>query len=115
MESGIWVALIAAAVGTFLLRALPMVWMQRHLDRRDAENSMEAMPVWLGVLGPLMIAAMFGVSLVPAKASAASWLATALGALITLFVWRRVGSLGLPVLAGVAIYGLVIFLANIAI
>ncbi|WP_226661562.1 AzlD domain-containing protein [Microbulbifer aggregans] len=114
MDSGIWVALIVTAVGTFLMRSLPMVWMQRHLVRRKAKNTMDAMPIWLGVLGPLMIAAMFGVSLVPAKASLASWTATALGVLVTLIVARRTGSLGWPIVAGVATYGGVILLANTA-
>ncbi|MFV8782619.1 AzlD domain-containing protein [Microbulbifer sp. SA54] len=114
MDSGIWAALIVTATGTFLMRSLPMVWMQRHLVRRKAKNTMDAMPIWLGVLGPLMIAAMLGVSLVPAKAGVASWAATALGVLVTLLVGRRTGSLGWPIFAGVAVFGGVIFLANSA-
>lgn len=112
MDNAIWAALLVCALGTFLMRALPLVWMQRHLVQRKTKSAVEAMPTWLSVLGPLMIAAMFGVSLVPGKASPASWLATALGALVTLIAWRMTKSLGWPVFAGVAIYGAVIFLAT---
>ncbi|WP_233998946.1 AzlD domain-containing protein [Microbulbifer pacificus] len=112
MDSGIWAALIACALGTFLLRALPLVWMQRHLVQRKAKNTLDAMPTWLSVLGPLMIAAMFGVSLVPGKLDLASGVATVLGVMVTLVVWRWTKSLGWPVFVGVAIYGVVIFLAN---
>lgn len=115
MDSGVWAALIACALGTFLLRALPLVWMQRHLVQRKAKNTLDAMPTWLSVLGPLMIAAMFGVSLVPGEVSPASWLATALGVLVTLVVWRWTRSLGWPVFAGVSVYGVVIFLANVVV
>ena len=113
MDFDVWVALLACALGTYLLRALPLVWMQRHLVQRKAKNTLESMPTWLSVLGPLMIAAMFGVSLVPGKVSLTSWLATALGAVVTLLVWRWTRSLGWPVFAGVASYGAVIILANV--
>ncbi|MFC6632438.1 AzlD domain-containing protein [Microbulbifer taiwanensis] len=114
MDSAIWIALLATAAGTLFMRALPLLWMQRHLDRQNDKSTVEAMPVWLSVLGPTMIAAMFGVSLVPTTATPASWLATACGVLVTLFVWYRTRSLGWPVFAGVGTYGAVIFLANIA-
>ncbi|MCK7596762.1 AzlD domain-containing protein [Microbulbifer sp. CAU 1566] len=112
MGAELWAALIAAAIGTYLMRALPLVWMRRHLLRRSTKNTLEAMPTWLSVLGPLMIAAMFGVSLVPSKLSLASGLATVFGVLVTMVVWQKTRSLGWPVLAGVAVYGVVIFLAS---
>jgi branched-subunit amino acid transport protein len=65
------------------------------------------MPKWLGVLGPVMIAAMLGVSLVPETASLNSWLATFVGVSFTLLVWSRTKSLGWPVLMGVAAFGAV--------
>lgn len=112
MDSKLWIALLATAIGTFMMRALPLLWMQRHLVRKQAGNSLDAMPPWLTVLGPLMIAAMFGVSLVPSTVSAEAWLATAIGTLITYLVWKRTNSLGWPVFVGVLVYGGVILLTN---
>ena len=114
MDSELWIALMVTAAGTFCMRSLPLLWMQRHLVRRNDENAVENMPVWLSVLGPSMIAAMFGVSLVPTTFNLNSWLATTLGVLFTLIVWYRTRSLGWPVLTGVAMYGVVKLLANIA-
>lgn len=108
MSMELWWALALSALGTFLMRVAPLVWMQRHLIRRAGTNA--AMPVWLSVLGPTMIAAMFGVSLVPGQLSAAAWLVTACGSLVTWLVWLKTRSLGLPVLAGVLAYGLAHYL-----
>ena len=113
MDSALWLAMLAAAAGTFLLRMLPLLWMQRHLDRRDNQESVESMPIWLRVLGPAMIAAMFGVSVVPASLTFTSWLATLLGGALTLAVWYRTRSLGWPVFAGVAMYGVVEIVASL--
>lgn len=110
MDKSLWLLMLACAVGTFLLRALPLIWMRRHLVRRSINNTTEAMPVWLTVLAPTMIAAMFGVSLVPAHPAVSSWLATVLGGLCTILVWRRTRSLGWPVCAGVVVYGSVVVL-----
>lgn len=112
MDSALWLAVLATASGTLLMRVLPLLWMRRHLIRKRSENAVKAMPVWLSVLGPTMIAAMFGVSLVPAAVSVTSWTATALGVLVTLFVWYRTRSLGWPVFAGVMVYGVVTLVAN---
>ena len=108
MDKSLWLLMLACALGTFLLRALPLIWMRRHLLRRSTSNNSEAMPVWLTVLAPTMIAAMFGVSLVPVQTGTAPWLATILGGLCTILVWRRTRSLGWPVCIGVAVYGLVV-------
>ncbi|WP_066964843.1 AzlD domain-containing protein [Microbulbifer sp. Q7] len=113
MDSKLWLALLVTAVGTLMMRALPLLWMRRHLVRKQAANSLDAMPPWLTVLGPLMIAAMFGVSLVPASSTPAAWLATAMGVLVTYVVWKRTQSLGWPVFAGVAVYGAVIVLGTV--
>ncbi|MGO1658521.1 MAG: AzlD domain-containing protein [Marinobacter sp.] len=111
MASELWVAVMVAAVGTLLMRLLPLVWMQRRLGREDSQGSTAAMPGWLGVLGPVMIAAMLGTSLVPATATLNAWLATAVGVCITLLVWWRTKSLGWPVIWGVAAFGVVRVLA----
>ena len=107
MVDDLWWALAACALGTFLLRALPMLWMKRHLPRRQAASAEAPMPIWLTVLAPTMIAAMLGVSLIPAQPDLSAWLATACGSLMTLLVWRRTHSLGWPVCAGVLMFGLV--------
>ncbi|RDE19838.1 AzlD domain-containing protein [Motiliproteus coralliicola] len=107
MHDSLWLAVVAIAVGTFSMRFLPMLWMQRHLDKHDGQDAIDVMPQWLSLLGPMMIAAMFGGSLVPNSVNLTGWAATACGVLVTLLVWRRTLSLGLPVLAGVFAYGAV--------
>lgn len=112
MSNALWLAVLASALGTYLIRVLPLLWMRRRL-RRFGDDDMDAMPQWLGILGPLMIAALLGVSLVPRHPDATAWLATAIGVAITLLVWYRKRSLGWPVAAGVAAYGMVVILAGI--
>lgn len=104
MNTGLWIAVVASALGTLLIRVVPFLWMQRRLDNQTGLNNM---PQWLGILGPLMIAAVLGVSIMPVNPSAISWIATAIGLGVTLMVWWRLRSLGWPVAAGVAVYGAV--------
>lgn len=105
MSDEVWLALGFCALGTFLMRMLPMLWMKRHLLRQQATATDTSMPQWLTVLAPTMIAAMFGVSLIPANPGVSAWLATAIGLLATALVWRRTRSLGWPVCAGVLLFG----------
>ncbi|WP_148253637.1 AzlD domain-containing protein [Aidingimonas lacisalsi] len=113
MSSVLWVAVLATAIGTFLMRCLPLVWMRRRLRKLAESDRIDAMPQWLSILGPLMITAVLGVSLVPSDPeSPLSWLATVIGAIATLLVWYRTRSLGWPVAAGVATYGAVIVVAG---
>lgn len=112
MSSAMWIAVIASAVGTLLMRLLPMLWMRRRLERLDPDDGIDAMPQWLGILGPLMIAAVLGTSLMPKAPDAVSWLATGVGVLATLAVWWRIRTLGWPVAAGVAAFGAVVMLAS---
>ncbi|MBY6032611.1 AzlD domain-containing protein [Marinobacter daepoensis] len=111
MAGELWVAVIVAAAGTLLMRLLPLVWMQRRLAREDGQGGAAAMPRWLGVLGPVMIAAMLGASLVPAAGTLNAWVATIVGGAVTLLVWWRTKSLGWPVVWGVVAFGVVRFLA----
>jgi len=104
MSSTMWIAVIICALGTLLMRVVPFLWMQRRLG---SATGMNAMPQWLVILGPMMIAAVLGVSIVPVNPSAISWLATAIGLSITLMVWRRLRSLGWSVAAGVAVFAAV--------
>ncbi len=97
MSSTMWIAVIICALGTLLMRVVPFLWMQRRLG---SAAGMNAMPQWLVILGPMMIAAVLGVSIVPVNPNAISWLATAIGLGVTLLVWRRLRSLGWPVAAG---------------
>ncbi|MCK2184288.1 AzlD domain-containing protein [Halomonas getboli] len=112
MSSAMWIAVLASAIGTLLIRLLPLLWMRRRLKRLDGEDGVEAMPQWLALLGPMMIAAVLGVSLVPHRLDAVGWLASAIGVLATLAVWYRLRSLGWPVVAGVAAFGAVILIAG---
>ena len=114
MANDVWLAMAICAAGTFFMRVVPMLWMKRHLIRQHAAASEAAMPLWLTVLAPTMIAAMFGVSLVPVNQSIGAWLATAIGILSTLLVWRRTRSLGWPVCIGVLMFGMVEVLVLLA-
>ncbi|WP_447553704.1 AzlD domain-containing protein [Vreelandella sp. EE22] len=110
MSAALWLAVVLSALGTLLMRVVPFLWMQRRLNKSEGPS---AMPAWLAILGPLMIAAVLGVSIVPVNPSAVSWVATALGLLTTLLVWRRLRSLGWPVAAGVAVFGAAVFLSGV--
>lgn len=107
-----WLTLIVIAIGTYLMRVAPLYWMSRRLKRSGEGNAMAHIPVWLTVMGPVMIAAMFGTSLIPAEPSLITWLATALGSIITLLVWYKTRTLGLPVLIGVIVYGVIVWVAG---
>ncbi|KPQ24630.1 MAG: Small-conductance mechanosensitive channel [Halomonas sp. HL-48] len=111
MSTSLWIAVVASALGTLLMRVVPFLWMQRRIDSATGLNNM---PQWLVILGPLMIAAVLGVSIMPVKPSAISWIATAIGLGVTLGVWWRLRSLGWPVAAGVAVYGSVQIAAAMA-
>ena len=100
MHVDIWIAIVVAAIGTYALRVVPLLWTQRHFNKHKANNTEARLPTWLSVLGPLMIAAMLGASLIPKAPSAASWIATAIGTVVTVLVWRKFKSLGLPVFCG---------------
>lgn len=104
MSTELWLAVAVSAIGTLLMRIVPFLWMQRRLNSATGLNNM---PQWLGILGPLMIAAVLGVSIVPVNPSTIAWIATAIGLSVTLLVWWRLRSLGWPVAAGVAVFGLV--------
>ena len=106
MDSSLWIAVMVTAAGTFAMRLLPLLWMQRQLKKHHDKNAVEVIPRWISLLGPLMIAAMLGVSLMPGTPDVVSWLATLGGAVATLLVWKYARSLGLPVLAGVVAFGL---------
>lgn len=110
MSNTIWITLLTIAIGTYLIRLLPYLWMARKLERESTQEGIANMPSWLTILGPTMIAAMFGTSLVPAQPSAMAWLATALGVLATYGVWTRTRSMGWPIFSGVLVFGLFIVL-----
>lgn len=105
MSTSLWLAVLAVAMGTFCLRALPMVWMRRYFKKYPDKEALDAIPEWLSILGPLMIAAMFGVSLIPHQAGVMPWFIALLGCLATVVTWKYTRSIGLPVCVGVAFYG----------
>ncbi|MGQ7243473.1 AzlD domain-containing protein [Salinicola sp. V024] len=113
MSVELWIGMVIAALGTYLMRLLPLLWMQKRLKRSDPNGAVDALPKWLVILGPMMIAAVLGVSLVPRTPDIAGWLATIIGLGVTLVVWRRTRSLGWPVVAGVATFGAVVILARV--
>ncbi|MFC3120209.1 AzlD domain-containing protein [Agaribacter flavus] len=107
MRSEIWMVIVIVALGTYALRVIPLIWTQRHLSKRDNNHGDAKLPVWISVLGPLMIASMLGVSLIPKSISAESWVATIIAVVGTVIIWRKFGGLGIPVLLGVSTFGLV--------
>lgn len=111
MTVELWISVGVIALFTYFLRALPFFWMQRRLKRHNSASS-DGVPAWLIVLGPAMISAMFGVSLVPASNTASAWLATVFGTALTLCVWYRTRSLSWPVFSGVAMYAIVLVIAT---
>ncbi|KAA0020580.1 AzlD domain-containing protein [Salinicola corii] len=115
MSFELWIAMIVAALGTYLIRLLPLIWMQQRLKRRDGDAAVDVLPKWLVVLGPMMIAAVLGVSLVPRTPDLAGWLATVVGLGVTLVVWRKTRSLGWPVVGGVLTFGVVVIVARVVI
>lgn len=108
MSSDTWLILVSIALGTYLIRALPYLWMSRKLDQQASNDGIANIPLWLTVLGPGMIASMFGTSLVPIEPSLLSWISTAIGCGATYLVWRRTRSMGYPIIAGVLVFGLLI-------
>ncbi|WP_067094532.1 AzlD domain-containing protein [Marinomonas atlantica] len=105
MSGQTWMILLSIALGTYLIRALPYVWMARKLNKQASQGNVSSTPVWLTILGPTMIAAMFGTSLVPVEPSLLSWVATVIGCVATYFIWRRTRSMGYPIVAGVLVFG----------
>ncbi|WP_299262033.1 AzlD domain-containing protein [uncultured Kushneria sp.] len=112
MNSAIWWTAAATAVGTLLIRMLPLYWMQRRMSCASDIERERPLPTWPGVLAPLMIAALLGLSLVPQPTSALGWSSTAAGSLATLCLWYKTRTLGLPVAAGVAAYTLVLLIGS---
>ncbi|WP_438768124.1 AzlD domain-containing protein [Kushneria sp. TE3] len=112
MNNDIWLAAGVTAIGTLLIRGVPLYWMQRRLRRVASVDREAAMPAWPGILAPLMIAALLGLSLMPQPADAAGWAATMAGSFVTLSIWYRTRTLGLPVTAGVAAYALMLLIGS---
>ncbi len=112
MGDSTWLALAIIAVGTYLMRVGPTYWMSRRIKRSEKGNALANIPLWLTVMGPVMIAAMFGTSLIPSTLSVITWSATAVGTLATLAVWYKTRTLGLPVLVGVLVYGVVVWVGG---
>lgn len=104
-------AIAIICFGTFLLRCLPMVWMRRRL-KANSSKANQATPLWLQVLGPTMIAAMCGVSLVPTHPSTLLALAAIVGCVTTVLTWWFSRSLALPVLVGVVSYATVVLVGG---
>ncbi|MCC5859124.1 MAG: AzlD domain-containing protein [Ectothiorhodospiraceae bacterium] len=97
------IALIGGiALGTYGMRALPMLW-GRRLDTTGRPFRV------LQTLGPMLIAALLAVSVVGDGAGRSGWLdwlPEVLGLLTALVLYRWRGGFVLPILAGVLAYAL---------
>lgn len=109
MDKPLWIAIALIAVGTYAMRLVPMLLMQHRLKKHQGDNPVEAVPELLTILGPLMIAAMLGITLIPKTLDITHWLAAFIGCVATLITWRFTRSLGVPVVVGVLVYGGVVF------
>ncbi|MCM2972614.1 AzlD domain-containing protein [Larsenimonas suaedae] len=98
-------AIVVTALGTWAMRALPLLWMQRRRDS-SADPTGATPPIWLVRLGPLLIAGLLGTSLVPTSLDAAHLVPVALGLAATIVCWAWVRGLGWPIMAGVAAFAL---------
>ena len=107
MTFEIGIAILVCALGTFAMRCVPLIWMRRHIEKQQKTKQEVVTPVWLGLIGSLMIAGMLGTSLVPMRVDWVGALSTLAGVIITIVVWSRYRSLGLPVFLGVLGFGLV--------
>lgn len=106
MSTELWVAVISIGLGTFALRLFPLLWMRHYVEKHADKEALDAIPHWLSILGPLMIAAMLGVSLVPSQQGFLPWLMIMFGCLATTMTWKYTRSIGLPVCAGVLLFGI---------
>lgn len=100
-------AIFACALGTFAMRCIPLIWMHKHLDKQQQTEQKVTTPVWLGLIGSLMIAGMLGASLVPTRVDWVGGLSTLVGVVVTIASWYRFRSLGLPVFLGVLAFGII--------
>ena len=100
-------AIFVCAIGTFAMRCIPLIWMRRHLEKQQQTDQEVVPPVWLGLIGSLMIAGMLGSSLVPVRGDWVGALSTLVGVIVTIVVWFRFRSLGLPVFLGVLAFGII--------
>lgn len=113
MTLDIWSAILVCALGTFAMRLFPLIWMQIHLAKKAKQNSAtNNTPVWISVLGPVMIAAMFGASLMPVRADWIGAASTVIAVIATLICWQRYRTLGKPVFCGVFVFGVTTYLLS---
>lgn len=110
MNESVWLTLFVIAVGTFLIRTVPLQIMFRRLKKSDSINTSKQIPVVLSIMGPAMIAAMLGSSLIPSKPSFVSLTATLAGIIVTLATYYKFRTLSVPVLLGVVGYSVVILI-----
>ena len=104
-------AVIFLGIATYLSRLLPYLWMRKRLNSSQGTvNQEERIPQSIRVLGPIMIAAMFGMSLLPQEPKTPSLLAAPVACFFIFYIWKKKKSLIFPILGGVASYGLTLFI-----
>lgn len=107
--------LVVVGLGTYLMRALPLLTALRREQPRERQQRTITDEA-LSLIGPSVIAALLVTSLLPAPQEEGFWSALALAivaAVPAYMVARRTGSLGLTVIAGVACYWLLTLAATL--
>lgn len=112
MDNNMWIALLLIALGTFAMRGAPLVMMKKHLNKKADQGKPADPPLIFNVLGATMIAAMFGVSLVPPENTTWAWVVVAISTLVTGLIWLKTRTMGLPIFVGVACYAGLLLLGH---
>ena len=115
MTSGedMWLAILAMAIVTWLLRALPFL-VNRHKPGREGQPLREISPVF-AALGPSLLGAITIITLIPGirQTFAAGWhgvFCYVAGIVSTLAFLRLTSNAGVAVIAGVGVYALALAL-----
>lgn len=108
MDKSSWLALFVIAIGTFLMRAGPLQLIFHRFKQSTSSNSRNQIPFVFSIMGPAVIAALLGTSLMPSTPSFQSWAATFVGILVTLIVYYKIRTLSLPIFFGVLANSLVL-------
>jgi len=111
----LWLFLVVG-VGTYLMRAVPLLMARRPgaatrpPDSSRAREEADGALVWFRLVAPAIVAALLVGALLPPRATPGGWqeyVAPWVAAVASAWTQARWGNLGLTVLSGVVVFGLV--------